>query len=81
MENVLAEKGVERLVKSQISDLSAELDSRAEEFRRRKLTEAYPYLWLDALYEKVRIDDTVVSNAVVIAYGVTASGFRDGHCD
>ena len=28
------------------------------------------------LYEKVRIDDAVVSNAVVIAYGVTASGFR-----
>jgi len=34
-------------------------------------------LWLDALYEKVRIDGTVVSNAVVIAYGVTARGFRD----
>lgn len=27
--------------------------------------------------EKVRIDDAVVSNAVVIAYGVTAGGFRD----
>jgi len=48
-----------------------------EEFRHRALTEKYPYLWLDALYEKVRIDDAVVSNAVVIAYGVTASGFRD----
>jgi putative transposase len=77
MENVLAQMGVERLAKSQISDLCTELDSRAEEFRHRKLTEAYPYLWLDALYEKVRIDGAVVSNAVVIAYGVAASGSRD----
>ena len=54
-----------------------ELDARAEEFRTRPLTEKYPYLWLDALYEKARVDDRVLSNAVVIAYGVTASGYRD----
>jgi putative transposase len=77
MEDVLAAMGVERLSKSQISELCVELDARAEEFRNRQLTEKYPYLWLDALYEKVRLDDHVVSNAVVIAYGVTASGYRD----
>ncbi len=77
MENVLEQMGVGRLAKSQISELCMELDAKAEEFRHRALTEKYPYLWLDALYEKVRIDDAVVSNAVVIAYGVTASGFRD----
>jgi transposase-like protein len=77
MEDVLAEMGVERLRKSQISELCTELDAKAEEFRHRRLTEPYPYLWLDALYEKVRVGDVVTSNAVVIAYGVTASGFRD----
>jgi transposase-like protein len=77
MEDVLEAMGVERLAKSQISELCTELDARAEEFRHRPLTEKYPYLWLDALYEKVRIDDHIVSNAVVIAYGVTAAGFRD----
>ncbi len=77
MQNVLAEMGVERLAKSQISELCTELDARAEEFRHRRLTEAYPYIWLDALYEKVRMDGAVVSNAVVIAYGVTVSGYRD----
>jgi len=77
MENVLEQMGVERLAKSQVSELCTELDAKAEEFRHRALTERYPYLWLDALYEKVRIDDAVVSNAVVIAYGVTAGGFRD----
>lgn len=29
------------------------------------------------MYEKARVDDRVFSNAVVIAYGVTAAGFRD----
>ena len=77
MEDVLAAMGVERLSKSQISELCSELDARAQEFRCRPLTEAYPYLWLDALYEKVRIDGSVVSNAVVIAYGVSAAGYRD----
>jgi len=76
-ENVLEQMGVECLAKSQVSELCTELDAKAEEFRHRALTEKYPYLWLDALYEKVRIDDAVVSNAVVIAYAVTASGFRD----
>uniref|UniRef100_E6PD41 Mutator family transposase n=1 Tax=mine drainage metagenome TaxID=410659 RepID=E6PD41_9ZZZZ len=57
--------------------MCAELDARAEEFGKRQLTGKYPYLWLDALYEGVRIDDQIVSNAVVIAYGVTASRYRD----
>ena len=77
MEAVLARLGVERLAKSQVSELCQELDAKAEAFRSRELTELYPYVWLDALYEKVRIDERVVSNAVVIAYGVTAQGFRD----
>ena len=77
MQDVLVAMGVDRLAKSQVSQLCVELDAKAEEFRHRALTEPYPYLWLDALYEKVRIGDLVTSNAVVIAYGVTASGFRD----
>ncbi len=77
MQDVLVVMGVDRLAKSQVSELCMELDGKAQEFRSRALTEAYPYLWLDALYEKVRIGDVVVSNAVVIAYGVKASGHRD----
>ncbi len=77
MEDLLEKMGVSRLGKSQVSELCSELNARAEEFRHRPLTEPYPYLWLDALYEKVRIDENVVSNAVVIAYGVTAKGIRE----
>ena len=77
MQDVLTTMGVERLAKSQISELCTELDAKANDFRNRPLTDEYPYLWLDALYEKVHIGDSVVSNAVVIAYGVTVSGIRD----
>jgi putative transposase len=77
MEDLLAVMGVERLGKSQVSELCEELNTKAEAFRSRELTEAYPYVWFDALYEKARVDDRVVSNAVVIAYGVTVSGYRD----
>jgi len=76
-QDVLTTMGFERLAKSQISELCNELDAKAGDFRNRPLTDEYPYLWLDALYEKVHIGDSVVSNAFVIAYGVTVSGIRD----
>lgn len=76
MEGVLEKMGVE-LGKSQVSELCTELDGIATEFRNRALTGAYPYLWLDALYEKVRIDGQIVSQAVIIAYGVNTSGIRE----
>jgi len=44
MENVLEQMGVERLSKSQVSEICTELDAKAEEFRHRALTEKYPYL-------------------------------------
>lgn len=46
-------------------------------FRERRLAGKYPYLMLDALYEKVRIDGKVVSQAVVVAYGVNIEGKRE----
>ncbi len=35
------------------------------------------YVWVDALYEKVREDDRVESMAVVIATGVRGQGRRE----
>ena len=43
----------------------------------REFTQADPYVWFDELYEKLRIEDRVVANAVVTAYGVGADGHRD----
>jgi transposase-like protein len=46
------------------------------EFRQRPLQESYPYVWLDALYLKVRQNHRVVSLAMVIAVGVDEQGER-----
>ena len=66
--------------KSEVSRICAGLDERVEAFRGRTLGHtAFPYVYLDATYVKVR-DDTlgqVVSRAVVVATGITAEGGRE----
>ena len=69
--------GLEGISKSQVSRLCAELDAEVERFRTRPLTAAYPYLWLDATFVKVRDGGRVVSQAVVIAVGVSGDGTRE----
>jgi len=64
-----AELGITSLSKSAASEYFKDLDEEARAFRERSLTGNYPYLFLDAVYEKVRIHRTVVSQACVIAYG------------
>jgi transposase-like protein len=60
----------------QVSQLCTALDEKVRQFRERPLGEIR-YLWVDALYEKVRIDDRVESMAVVIATGVNLQGRRE----
>lgn len=69
--------GIDGISKSQVSRLCAELDAEVERFRSRPLTGAYPYLWLDATYLKVREAGRVVSMAVVLAIGVHETGVRE----
>src|ERR687884_428202 len=69
--------GMQGISKSQVSRLCAELDKEVERFRRRKLEGPYPYVWLDGTFVKVRENGRVVSQAIVIAIGVTASGERE----
>ncbi len=53
-----------------------ELDGLVAEFRNRPLTQRYPYVWLDAIYLKVRQNGRIVSLAAVIAIGVCETGER-----
>ncbi len=69
--------GIIGISKSEVSRLCERLDAEVERFRTRPLTGAYPYLWLDATYLKVRQDGRVVSMAVVIVIGVNADGQRE----
>jgi len=39
-------------------------------FRNHPIDRKYPFLWIDALYEKVREDGRVISIALMIAYGI-----------
>ena len=61
---------------STISRINAKLDGELEKFARRRLEEAYPYLILDARYEKVRLDGVIRSRAVLIAIGINWEGRR-----
>ena len=69
--------GMQGISKSQVSRLCAELDTEVERFRTRKLVGPYPYVWLDGTFVKVREHGRVVSQAIVIAIGVTNSGERE----
>lgn len=76
IEAVLAELGIAGVSAGQASQLCAALDEKARKFREGPLGEIR-YMWVDALYEKVRVDDRVESMAVVIATGVNLEGRRE----
>ena len=63
--------------KSQVSRLCAEIDERVQAFLTRPLEGAWPYLWLDATYIRVRDAGRIVSRAVIIAVGVNEDGRRE----
>jgi len=61
---------------STISRINKTLDEELEKFAQRRLEEAYPYLILDARYEKVREDGAIRSRAVLVAIGINWEGRR-----
>ena len=73
IEGVLEQFGIAGVSAGQVSQLCAALDDKVRQFRERPLGE-WRYVWVDALYEKVRVDERVESMAVVTATGVNAEG-------
>lgn len=69
--------GIEGISASQVSEMTKGLDERVKEFRSRLLSEEYPFVWIDAIYEKVRCSGRVVAVAIMIAYGVNSEGQRE----
>lgn len=65
--------------KSTVSNLASALDAELGAWRSRPLeADAYPYVFVDARYEKVRADGRVVSQGVLVASGVRApDGLRE----
>jgi putative transposase len=71
--------------KSEVSRICADLDEQVADFADRTLAETtFPYVFLDATYCKARVGGArngtgsrVVSQAIVVATGVTADGRRE----
>ena len=76
IEAVLEQLGIAGVSAEQVSQLCPVLDDNVSQFRERPLGKSR-YVWLDALYEKVRVDDRVESMAVVIVTGVNQEDRRE----
>jgi hypothetical protein len=61
---------------SSVSEMNRTLDAALTAFATRRLDEPYPYLILDARYERVREGGVIASQAVLIAVAVDAEGRR-----
>ena len=61
---------------SSISTITARLDGQLQEFSQRPLNEAFPYVVVDARYERVREGGVIVSRAILIALGIDWAGRR-----
>jgi putative transposase len=76
VDDLVQSLGITGISKSEVSRICAALDAEVGVFRDRPLLEAYPYVFLDATYLKVREAGRVVSMAALVATGVAMSGER-----
>lgn len=69
--------GASGVSRSEVSRLCAEVDERIAEFLERPLEGAFPYVWLDGTYVKVREGGRIVSKAIILAVGLSEEGRRE----
>lgn len=63
--------------KSTVSALCERLDPIVHDFQTRPLENHYPFLLVDAIYLKVRINNRVQSRALLVAIGINEEGHRE----
>ncbi len=63
--------------KSQVSELSKDLDTKLNQWRGRKLIQSYPFLVVDARYEHIRTKSGMSTKAVMIVVGISDEGYRE----
>jgi transposase-like protein len=78
MEKLVGTLGIDRLSKSQVSEMAKDLDAQVAAFRSRPL-DAGPYTFVaaDALVLKVREGGRTVNVHAMVATGVNAEGYRE----
>jgi len=77
VEDLVQALGIEKLSKSQVSQLAKELDGVVKSFRERPLAGPYKYVWLDALELKCREEGRIVNVACLVGVGVNSDGRRE----
>ena len=77
VDDLVKAMGMSGVSKSQVSRLCEEIDERVKAFLERPIEGDWPYLWIDAIYVKVRQNGRIVSVAVIVVVGVNADGRRE----
>lgn len=78
MEKLVATLGIDRLSKSQVSEMAKDLDEQVSAFRSRPLDGGpYRFVAADALVIKVRENGRTVNVHALLATGVNAQGYRE----
>lgn len=77
VDSLLEAMGATGISRSTVSRMAAVLDEGVAAFRARPIEAVFPYVWLDAIYLKVRRGARVVSMATLVAYGVNEEGTRE----
>lgn len=63
--------------KSTISKICQKLDPEVETFRHRPLESSFPFVFVDAMYIRVREDGHIVKKALTIALAIRNDGYRE----
>ena len=78
VEGLVKTLGIERLSKSQVSEMAKSLDVMVADFRNRPLDRGpYIYVWLDAIVLRVREGGRIQNVSAVVATGVNVDGQRE----
>ena len=77
MNKLFADLGISHIDRSFVSRCAAQIDKEVEIWKNRPLDQRYAYIWLDAIYTRIRIEGKVNSTAVLIAIGLREDGHRD----
>jgi transposase-like protein len=77
VEKLIEAMGAKGMSKSEVSRMAKVLDADVASFRERALTGSFRYIYLDAMYPKVREGMRVVGIAVLVAIGVNQEGRRE----
>jgi len=77
IKNIVSQLGIEDLSASSVSRISKELDEKVEEFLKRPIEQAVPYIFVDASYFKIRNGSRYVTKAFLVVAGIREDGYRE----